>query len=173
MRRLENVRRLDVAWDLFLKVLKGQRGTNEDEVVADMLLEQARFLPANWADFPCVDDNKTDLISVTPPLFPWIYLMLYKYLLLYSRICDINNVKEARKQPFFQGSRTETALLQHCKGAVYQGGYVWGQPIILSPALPNPVDLMGRKTTKFCSFLDNPFRSISYHSHICHTGRPI
>ena len=50
--------------------------------------------------------------------------------LLYSRTCDLNNVNEARKQLFSQGSRTlenipptEAALLQHCKRAVHQGGY--------------------------------------------------
>ena len=32
------------------------------------------------------------------------------------------------------------AVLQHCKGAVHQGGYVWGQALILSPDLPIPVD---------------------------------
>ena len=53
--------------------------------------------------------------------------------LLYSRTCDLTIVNEARKQLFSQGLRileaihpTEAALLQHCKGTVYQEGYVWG-----------------------------------------------
>ena len=53
--------------------------------------------------------------------------------LLYSRTCDLIDVNVARKQLFHQGLRTletihptEAALLQHCKGTVYQEGYVWG-----------------------------------------------
>jgi len=68
-------------------------------------------------------------------------------ILLYSRTCGICTVNEARKHLFAQSSRslenippTEAALLQHCKRAVYQGSYVWGQTLQLSPVLPSPGD---------------------------------
>ena len=33
---------------------------------------------------------------------------------------------------------TESALIEHTKRAVYQAGHVWGQSLILEPALPSP-----------------------------------
>ena len=101
-----------------------------------------------WNVFPALTDA---LLSVTPQsiTFPMdVFDVIQRFVvLLYSRTCDPNNVNEARKQLFSQGSRTlenilptEAALFQHSKRAVYQGGYVWGQALILSPDLPNPVD---------------------------------
>ena len=92
------------------------------------------------------------LISLTRPsiTFPMqIFDVMQRFVvLLYNRTCDLNNDNKARNQLFFQGLRTlentpptGAALLQHCKGAVYQEGYAWGQALlILSPDLPNPVD---------------------------------
>ena len=51
--------------------------------------------------------------------------------LLYSRTCGLENVNEARKHMFAQGSislenihLTEASLLEHCKRATYQGGHI-------------------------------------------------
>jgi len=35
---------------------------------------------------------------------------------------------------------TKGALTEHAKRAAYQAGYVWGQSLVLSPALPSPSD---------------------------------
>ena len=67
--------------------------------------------------------------------------------LLYGRTCELSTVNEARRHLFAQGSRslehippTQGALLQHCKRAVYQGGYIWGQALVPDPTLPSPAN---------------------------------
>ena len=44
------------------KVLKGQRGTKEEEVVADMLQEQARFLPTGQISYAVMIIRRTFFI---------------------------------------------------------------------------------------------------------------
>ncbi len=67
--------------------------------------------------------------------------------LIYSRTSDQSNFNCARKQLFSPGSRaiesippTEATLQEHCKRAIYQGGYVWVQYLVLDPKMPSPAD---------------------------------
>ena len=65
--------------------------------------------------------------------------------ILYDRSSAVKNVNEARLDLFAHRQKsyemippTESALIEHTKRAVYQAGHVWGQSLILEPALPSP-----------------------------------
>ena len=66
-------------------------------------------------------------------------------ILMYDRVSSKTDINDARKQLFSQKGRpfdaippTRAALIEHCKRAAYQAGYVWGQALIPNPRLPNP-----------------------------------
>ena len=65
--------------------------------------------------------------------------------ILYDRSSAVKNVNEARLDLFAHRQKsyemippTVSALIEHAKRAVYQAGHVWGQSLILEPALPSP-----------------------------------
>ena len=65
--------------------------------------------------------------------------------ILYDRSSAVKKVNEARLDLFAHRRKsyemippTESALIEHTKRAVYQAGHVWGQSLILEPALPSP-----------------------------------
>ena len=64
--------------------------------------------------------------------------------ILYDRSSAVKNVNEARLDLFAHRQKsyemippTGSALIEHTKRAVYQAGHVWGQSLILEPALPS------------------------------------
>ena len=85
-------------------------------------------------------ENPGELLTLDPTI------QLFT-VLLYSRTCGLATVNEARKSLFAKGSRslenippTEASLLQHSRRAAYQGIHIWGQTLVLNPALPSPQD---------------------------------
>ena len=68
-------------------------------------------------------------------------------ILMYDRTSANEDVNDARKTMFTPKGRslenippTSTALVQHTKRAVYQGGHCWGRCVQSSPVLPSPSD---------------------------------
>ncbi|XP_071135420.1 uncharacterized protein [Mytilus edulis] len=66
-------------------------------------------------------------------------------ILMYDRTNISEKVNEARKHLFAQKGRsiegippTQSALFQHTKRSIYQGGIVWGECLKLEPQLPSP-----------------------------------
>ncbi|KAK3857509.1 hypothetical protein Pcinc_036238 [Petrolisthes cinctipes] len=72
--------------------------------------------------------------------------------LLYDRTSPCMDVNEARKKLFAKRNSvqrippTYDALEQHMKRSVFQGGYVWGQVLVLQPLLPSPTSWGWRQT---------------------------
>ena len=68
-------------------------------------------------------------------------------ILMYDRTSANEDVSDARKTMFTPKGRalekippTSTALVQHTKRTVYQGGHCWGRCVQSSPVLPSPSD---------------------------------
>ena len=66
-------------------------------------------------------------------------------ILLYNKTSSLTSVNEARQELFSKKSRivdsispTRTALVNHAKRAVFQGGIVWPQTLLKEPVLPCP-----------------------------------
>ena len=65
--------------------------------------------------------------------------------LLYDRTSSLHNVNEARKYLFIKKShllegipQSKAALLQNARRAVYQGGHIFRQSMVLLTVVPDP-----------------------------------
>lgn len=73
-------------------------------------------------------------------------------ILLYDRTSTCTNVNIARNKLFARKNNvrqippTSASLEQHIRRATYQAGYVWGQALLPSPALPSPTSWGWTKT---------------------------
>ncbi len=63
-------------------------------------------------------------------------------ILLYDRTNTCTDIHKARRKL----SPTRAALEQHVKRATYQGGHIWGQSLLATPALPLPTSWGWMKT---------------------------
>lgn len=63
------------------------------------------------------------------------------------------DIDKARRKHFAKKSNdplvqpTRAALEQHIRRAIYQGGHIWFKTLVLSPALPSPIDSRWIKTS--------------------------
>ena len=68
-------------------------------------------------------------------------------ILLYDRTSTCTDIDKAWRKMFAKKTNvkqippTKAALEQHVKRATYQGGHVWGQSLLVAPALPLPLPL--------------------------------
>ncbi len=73
-------------------------------------------------------------------------------ILLYDRTSTCTDIDKARRKLFAKKTNvkqippTRAALEQHVKRATYQGGHVWGQSLLATPALPLPTSWGWMKT---------------------------
>ena len=101
-----------------------------------------------WNSFPEVTSTFLSLGNTPPVVDNTCMATLERFVvLLYDRTSAQTAVNDARKQLFVRKDRqfdaippTRAALLEHCKRAVLQAGYIWGQALIPSLTTPNPQD---------------------------------
>ena len=73
-------------------------------------------------------------------------------ILLYDRTSTCTDIDKTRRKMFAKKTNvkqitpTKAALEQHVKRATYQGGHVWGQSLLVAPALPLPTSWGWTKT---------------------------
>ena len=73
-------------------------------------------------------------------------------ILLYDRTSTCTDIDKARQKLFAKKTNvkqmppTRAALEQHLKRAAYQGGHIWGQSLLATPALPLPTNWGWMKT---------------------------
>ena len=77
-------------------------------------------------------------------------------ILLYDRTNTCTDIDKARRKLFTRKNNvqqippTRAALEQHVKRAAYQGGHVWGQTLMPTPALPSPTSWAGPRRRTVC-----------------------
>ena len=100
---------------------------------------------STWNTLPQLTDVLLKL-SCAPSDVPLeVMLTIERFvILLYDRTSTCTDINKARQKLFTKRTNvkaippTKAALEQHVKRAVYQGGYVWGQSLKVSPVLPSP-----------------------------------
>lgn len=99
-----------------------------------------------WNNFPDVTAAFLQIACCPTEIPDTCFAAIERYVvLLYDRTSSSHEVNSTRKKLFAEKGRTlesipptRDALLQHIKRAAYQSGHVWGQCLVVNPALPTP-----------------------------------
>ena len=100
---------------------------------------------AAWAVFPELTNALLELSSAPHDILQEVMATIERcIILLYDRTSTSTDIDQARRKLFAKRHNvqsippTNAALKEHVKRAVYQGGHVWGQMLVSTPALLSP-----------------------------------